>query len=88
MLTDFLKQVDDIGKQKPDIEGYIEFTDAPQKMMVRGLYPSKTCQRATEPTGSNESGELVNPIIYGQMLLGNFVSTEGGWSKGHSPLND
>lgn len=75
-----MRSLEEINQAKKSTipEGYVEITADPTLFMVRGLHPTLTCQRPTEPTSNNESGELVNPMIYGQFMLANLTIFQGG----------
>lgn len=80
LFKTLIKSLEEINQAKKTMipDGHVEITADPTVFMVRGLYPTLTCQRPTEPTTNNTSGELVNPMIYGQFLIANLVLPQAG----------
>lgn len=77
-LQEFLAHAGNLPRNARQVRGYIEVTDQPPPMMVRGIYPSATCQTCTNASGFNGEGQIVNPMRFGQFRLANFYDTSNG----------
>jgi len=74
---EFCAHLTSTGTNMREITGRIDITDAPPDLLLRGLYPTETCQSTRAGTSNNEAGQLVNPIRFGQFRLANLVEVNG-----------